>query len=70
MEYALMGLLLIVQKLMNFLLNLEVTDGVPLGGVIMATVIIGVFLHNFKISDGSSRSSGTSSGNVKSKGGD
>lgn len=70
MEYALMGLFLIFQKLMNLLINLEVADGVPLGGVIMAVVIIGVFLHNFKISDGSSRSSGASSGSVKRKGGE
>lgn len=62
MEYALMGILLIFQKLMNLLLNLEVTGGVPLGGVIMAVVIIGVFLRNFRISDGSSRNAGASSG--------
>lgn len=66
MEYALMALFLIFQNLLNLLLNLEVADGVPLGGVIIALMIIGLFLHNFRMRN----ESGGSSGNFKKKDGD
>lgn len=54
MEYALMALLLIFQELWNTLLNLMVVDSVPLGGVLIAVMILGVFLHQFKMENNSS----------------
>ena len=62
MEYTLFGLLYIIQNFFNLLLNLMVADDVPLGGIIIAVMILGTFLKNFRMDSGSSSRSAKSSG--------
>lgn len=61
MEYALLGLLSIFGELWDTLFGLEVSGGIPLGGIIIACIILSVFLNNFKMRDGSTSSAGAKS---------
>ena len=67
MEYTLLGFLYIIQNFFNMTLNLMVADGVPLGGIIIAVMILGTFLKNFRMDSGSSSKSAKSSNSGKEK---
>ena len=61
MEYALLGLLSILGELWDTLFGMEVSGAIPLGGIIIACIILSKFLNNFKMSGGSSSSAGSKS---------
>lgn len=69
MEYALLGFYHILQHLINLLLDFEITEGVTYGGIVIACMILGMILDNFKMRDSDSKSSGSGK-SEKSKGGD
>ena len=50
MEYSLYAIFYVIQSYFNLLMQLEVTEGVTVGGVIVAILLIGCILMNIGIS--------------------
>lgn len=51
MEYSLYMIYYLFQSFLNMVMEMEVSDGVPVGGLLIGSMILGLVLRNFAFTE-------------------